>query len=168
MLSTFSKSSWEQDSEDTYRTWCRLNGQAPVIERASFRKAGPSAREAAEKLLDQSLKIDAVLVLEELHGKAFLEAALDRGFTPPKDLLIAVAADGIEAIVAAPSLTAINLDPNQQSSSAVELLIRALEGDDCVPSLIVPARIIVRESTMPHAAARPERSGTASKRQRTP
>jgi DNA-binding LacI/PurR family transcriptional regulator len=159
LLSTVSKSSWERVSEETYRTWCRMRGQEPVVERASFRKAGPSAREAADRLLSRAAPIDAVLVLEELHGKAFLDAALERGLQPPRDLLIAVAADGIEAMIAAPSLTAINLNPDQQASAATEILIQLMNGGSSVASQIVPARIVIRDSTARDDGKRPAPRG---------
>ena len=128
-------------------------GQArirPIIERAAdlSERAG---YDAAIDLLGRRHPPDAIVAAVERQAIGVLAAARELGLRVPQDLGVIGGGNSYLARAATPSLTSIDVQPDQQGSAAVELArlaIDAAAGQAPSPdSMTIEARLEVRDST---------------------
>jgi DNA-binding LacI/PurR family transcriptional regulator len=146
---------WSAGDEalQAYEAWCAQHGATPRVIPVPVAEAGSrdaiirATFDITNELLAPANRPHAVIGLFEDFGPAMLEAARARGVHVPHELLVAQDVDGLKAQLMHPSLTAIDLHPNEQVTEAVRLL---LDDDRRGPlALTTPTTLRVRESTSP-------------------
>jgi DNA-binding LacI/PurR family transcriptional regulator len=112
-----------------------------------------AARDAAGPLLDE--RPTAVLCDDDVIAAGLYLAARERGLRIPRDLSVVGFDDMDFARVLSPPLTTVALDAEQLGASAFELLEARMAGRSTHRRVVLPAELLVREST---AAPRPTAS----------
>ncbi len=151
--------SYTADVARAFRSWCDQHSVPPQIteladltERAGFA--------AASQLLTLADPPDAIYATYDRPAYGTLLAAQAHDVRVPDDLLlVSTATESAVAPPARPSLTVLNLHPDQIGQRAAEMLVDLVEGRE--PSqrqVIVPTRVVARASTRRSRRAAP--SGT--------
>ncbi|MEU8144878.1 GH1 family beta-glucosidase [Nonomuraea sp. NPDC048901] len=131
----------------------RLTGHRNALERAGahplIATADPtleSGAAAARRLLADNPRLDAVFATSDHLAIGALRAARQAGRRVPDDLAIAGFDDIDAAACTTPSLTTVQAPVAEQAMALARLLLSRLEGRHTT-SVIVPTRLVVREST---------------------
>lgn len=113
----------------------------------------PSGYSAMTSLLDQ--RPDAVFAASDAMALGAMRALRDAGLEVPGDVAVA-GFDGFAASESSsPPLTTVRQPVGETAQRAVDLLNRLIRGDVEPPVAdIVPVELVVRGSTLPHAAGR--------------
>jgi DNA-binding LacI/PurR family transcriptional regulator len=146
---------WSSGHEaiEAYRAWMRARDQFPRISVA--RMTGSAAREhisraafdTARELLSGDERPDAIIGLYEHFGRAIIDAAEAVRLRVPEDVLVAQDVDGPKAQLNRPAITALDLNPVAQITTAVEQLIALVQGDEPVRRLTTPVTLHERATT---------------------
>ncbi|OIV38483.1 LacI family transcriptional regulator [Mangrovactinospora gilvigrisea] len=155
LLTGTSTDTYTRLSTNAYLAWCESVGQDPVYETYRAHDACASAG-AADRLLSRPDRPDAVYGLFDPNGTDLLSAARRYGLRVPDDLLLVCCSESDAYTATDPPVTTLSLRPRQIGTTAVQLLIDAIEGEDTGAPLqqIVPTELIVRASSQ----RRPARS----------
>lgn len=137
---------WFDDALRAYENWCVETGAAPVVRHLDLDRPGDAAAGAVADLLDEGIRIDAVLALPTNAALGVLDAAARRGLRVPADLRVVAGVDGPLMAAARPAVTALDLRPDELGERAVRLLLARLAGGAPGPDLI-EARLHARAST---------------------
>jgi LacI family transcriptional regulator len=110
--------------------------------------------QAMTELLDHAPDLTAVFVLNDLMALGALEAARSVGRCIPDDLSVIGFDDIPFAALSNPPLTTVGQPIRQLGEQAADLLLRAIQGGEppaveasAQPNVLLPNRLIVREST---------------------
>jgi DNA-binding LacI/PurR family transcriptional regulator len=140
--------SYVLDVRAGYEDWCARHGVEPQIAIAGKNLTEGAGYSAALELLDLPERPDAIYATLDRLALGVLLAAQSRGVRVPEDMLVAGNTDSEAGRWARPSLTALNLHPEQIGRNAVELLVGLVEGrEPAEPHVLVPTRLIPRAST---------------------
>jgi LacI family transcriptional regulator len=104
-------------------------------------------RGAASQLLASPEPPDAIIATAEQYAEGALQACGAHGLRVPDDVLLAVVNDSRVAQLSRPPITAVDLMPEQQATSAIEMLLSLVEGRPVAGPTLVPSTIHVRRST---------------------
>jgi LacI family transcriptional regulator len=106
--------------------------------------------QAAEKLLQDSKRPTALLVVNDLLAMGVMRAAVDLGLNIPQDVSVVGYDDIPFARYLTPRLTTVSKDPVGLGREAVKLLLaRIQEPDRPQQTINLPPRVMIRESTGP-------------------
>jgi LacI family transcriptional regulator len=121
----------------------------PAFVVASDFQVGPAVQ-AAATLLDLPERPTAVFAFNDSIAFGVLRAARDRGLRVPEDLSV-VGFDDIEpATLVTPALTTVRQPLGEIGRTAVNVLVRLLDGRASeTPHIELATRLVVRESTAP-------------------
>lgn len=112
-----------------------------------------SAREACTRLLDLPDPPDAVTCASDVMAIAAMVAIEEAGLHVPEDIAVTGFDDADFAAGVRPSLTTVRQDAAGLGTAAAEAILRMLEHPDASPpTLVLPAEVIIRESSGPAAA----------------
>jgi LacI family transcriptional regulator len=140
-----------EDRRAAYRAALAAAGVQPdpAFEVASDFQVGPAVQ-AAATLLDLPEPPTAIFAFNDSIAIGALRAARDRGLRVPEDLSV-VGFDDIEpAILVTPTLTTVRAPLSELGRTAVNVLVRLLEGRASeTPHIELATRLVVRESTAP-------------------
>lgn len=141
--------SYTFDVEHAYRAWCAQRGAEPLVKQAAQDLTERAGYAAASELLALPDPPDAIFATYDRLAFGSLLAADARGVRVPDDLLLATTATESEAPDhARPSLTTLDLHPEEIGRSAAGLLVELLEEQEPVRRHVnVPHRVIARAST---------------------
>jgi LacI family transcriptional regulator, repressor for deo operon, udp, cdd, tsx, nupC, and nupG len=103
------------------------------------------AVEVATKLLSEQDRPDAIVAYNDLYALAVLQVCQQMGLRVPQDVAVTGYDDIIQSEQSTPSLTTIRVDKEALGKEGVRLLLHPKVRQQ--PHLIVPVRLIVREST---------------------
>lgn len=139
---------YAMEIHSTYTAFCIERKQRPRVVFAR-RALGESAGfTAAIKLLDEGAP-DAILGGLDRLALGALLAANTRNIAVPDSLLVVAYSDSPLNLQASPSVTALQLHPDQIGARAVQILIDMIEGRNQTDRHVeVPVRLIARGSTM--------------------
>ncbi|MFI6727429.1 LacI family transcriptional regulator [Streptomyces sp. R-74717] len=130
-----------------YRGWCAARGCTARVTYAADAGNGPVVR-AVDSALTAVERPDALFVVAELSPPLVLEAARRHGYDVPGDLLVVCVSEDSTAEHTEPPISTLSLQPREVAEAGIELLVAALESGDEVPSgVLVPTRLLVRESS---------------------
>ena len=103
---------------------------------------------AVDALLERTPDVDAVFAPNDVMALGALRSLRRHGRRVPDDVAVAGVDDIAEARYAAPTLTTVAIDRTFIAETALDLLLRRVEGDDAPPRTVVaPHRLVVRESS---------------------
>jgi DNA-binding LacI/PurR family transcriptional regulator len=140
--------SYTRDVEVTFRSWCATHRIESLIVRARDFTEGAGFA-AAQDLFNRRTPPDAIYATYDRLAYGTLLAAQARGVQVPEQLLlVATATESAGASRVRPSLTVLNLYPEQIGEHAAALLIDLVEGREPTQrQIIVPTRVVPRAST---------------------
>ncbi|MES1263076.1 MAG: LacI family DNA-binding transcriptional regulator [Peristeroidobacter soli] len=122
-----------------------------------------AAYRTVRDLADGSARFDAIFAASDVIAISAIRALTDAGRSVPRDVAV-VGFDGIAlAAHTNPPLTTVRQDLEQGAKLLVDLVFRRIAGEKTA-SVVMPAQLIVRESSAPVAATR-RRSNKAAVRQ---
>lgn len=141
--------SYTVDVERAYREWCATQGTAPLIKTTAEDLTERAGYAAASELLALEEPPDAIFATYDRLAFGTLLAAEARGVSVPGELLLATTATESQAPEQAnPSLTTLNLHPQEIGRAAARLLVDLLDGRAPVEEHVhVPHRVVARAST---------------------
>ena len=120
-------------------------GLAPgPIEHGDFTMA--AGRSAATRMLAASTQLDGLFAANDLMAAAAIQVFTEAGLRVPEDIAVVGFDDSEVAIRTRPNLTTMTNPASQLCSRAAELLIEALGGSKPATEVILPSRLIVRDS----------------------
>lgn len=116
-----------------------------VLEVGADEKDG---QKAMEKVLDLGLNFDAVFSFTELQALGAKKVLQSRAFHIPEDIAIACMSGTKLSTLVHPELTAVEQPLEQMASEAVRLLLNKItDPNSCVEKVVLPANMLIREST---------------------
>lgn len=133
--------------------WCEALDAAGVEPTIAVCQHGwtTSALDAARSLLDRTDRPTALLCYSDAFAIAAARVAHDLGLRVPEDVSIVGFDDSTLAAAANPPLTTIRQDVGRKARTAVTTLLALLAGETPEP-VVLPAELVVRESTAPPPA----------------
>lgn len=102
---------------------------------------------AVKEVLDRGTKPDALFCFNDLMAVGALSVLHERGIRVPDDIALVGWDDIEEARYTWPPLTSVRPDKRQIAETAVDLLLRQLNGEEVVAEMYVDYRLEVRAST---------------------
>lgn len=111
------------------------------------------ARSAIAALAGSEDVPDGIICANAPMALGALRALQDRGLEVPRDVSVIVCEDVPDNPYLVPSLTSVDADLDLLGRTAVDLLIRLLQGEETPATTRLPHRLIVRESSLPSEAA---------------
>nr|WP_240776870.1 LacI family DNA-binding transcriptional regulator [Nonomuraea basaltis] len=133
-----------QDRMAGHRTALGRAGLQPLLALADLTRS--SGAVATRRLLGDEPALDAVFAASDQLAIGALQAAREAGRRVPEDLAI-VGFDDIDAASATtPGLTTVRVPVADQALAVARLLLSRLEGRH-TESVVLPARVVVRDST---------------------
>ncbi|MFK0173651.1 LacI family DNA-binding transcriptional regulator [Streptomyces sp. NPDC090306] len=117
-----------------------------LVAEADFNESG--GYEAARRLLDQHPDLDAIFAASDNMAAGALRALRDAGRGVPDDVSVVGFDDAPVAGLMTPRLTTVRQPIRQLGSEMARMLLALINGEDPSP-LILPTRLVVRESTAP-------------------
>jgi DNA-binding LacI/PurR family transcriptional regulator len=155
LMTTPTVISYSVDVELAYRDWCAEHDMAPLVTKTDQQLTESAGYAAASKLLSRAKPPDAIFATYDRLAFGTLLSADARGVRVPEDLLLAMTAtESSRGRAAGPSVTALNLHPDEIGQRAVELLIDLVEGTADSGEVLVPTTVIPRASTKRPASSR--------------
>jgi signal transduction histidine kinase/DNA-binding LacI/PurR family transcriptional regulator/DNA-binding response OmpR family regulator len=104
-------------------------------------------RQAIRQIISQGSKFTAVLASNDRSAIGVLDGLRQAGYVVPQDIALIGFDDRLEARAQMPSLTTVHYPMFGLGYQAVELLLRAIEGESVNDELVrIPTRLVVRES----------------------
>ena len=107
----------------------------------------PSGTEAVELLLDaRKLHIEAIVAANDYMALDAMQALQARGVRVPEDIAVVGFDNQKETRVVTPPLTTAQLRERELGQKAVEVLLDMLEGKNVPEQVILPTKLVVRQS----------------------
>ena len=104
-------------------------------------------RQAIRQIISQGSKFTAVLASNDRSAIGVLDGLRQAGYGIPQDIALIGFDDRLEARAQVPSLTTVHYPMFGLGYQAVELLLRAIEGESVIDELVrIPTRLVIRES----------------------
>jgi DNA-binding LacI/PurR family transcriptional regulator len=92
--------------------------------------------------------LDALVCFDDKLALGAMDALRARGLRVPDDIAVAGFDDIPFAAVSNPRLTTVAQPSAEMGRLAVEMILQAIETDELPPSILLPTRLVVRESTV--------------------
>jgi DNA-binding LacI/PurR family transcriptional regulator len=147
LLTGTSTDTYTRLSTEAYLHWCERVRQEPLYEAYPAHDAAAGAL-AADRLLARPDRPDAVYGLFDPNGTDLLAAARRYGLRVPEDLLLVCCSESDVYATTEPPISTLSLKPARIGTTAVNLLIDAIEDAGPVPTgQLMPTELIVRASS---------------------
>jgi LacI family transcriptional regulator len=140
--------------ERGWREALRLGGITPPADwfvQAGFMES--DGYRAMKKLLGVRPRIDAVFAVNDPAAIGAMKAIWEAGLRVPEDIAVVGVGDIAMVDMLRVPLTTVSWSRKEQGLNAAELLLNELDSpsDDAPSRVIIPPRLVVRESSKPHA-----------------
>ncbi|WP_445487826.1 LacI family DNA-binding transcriptional regulator [Niallia sp. 03133] len=132
-----------------YEDVMKKNGQNPITYEIHETFNQKSHHEVAKKILDEVPDVDGVFASNDLFAASFISEAKARGKKIPQDIKV-IGYDGTETSQSLfPDLTTIQQPIRLLAESAVEILLKQMDGDFSDKPLQVkhPVKLLLRKTT---------------------
>jgi LacI family transcriptional regulator len=132
---------------DGYRTALREAGlwfDPELLEHCAPDSAGGYT--AAQAILQRRPKLDALIGFNDMVAIGALQYLQQNGYTVPDDVAVIGFDDIPLAAMVRPALSSVRADLTQLGRSAVEHLLRLIEGDETVGDELIEPQLVSRES----------------------
>ena len=104
-------------------------------------------RQAIQEIIHRGEKFTAVIASNDRSAMGVLEGLRKNGFVVPQDVALIGFDDRLEARALVPSLTTVHYPMFGLGYQAVELLLKAINGESVIQELVrIPTRLVIRES----------------------
>jgi signal transduction histidine kinase/DNA-binding LacI/PurR family transcriptional regulator/AraC-like DNA-binding protein/CheY-like chemotaxis protein len=104
-------------------------------------------RQAIQQIIDQGVNFTAVLASNDRSAIGVLDGLHQVGLVVPQDIALIGFDDRLEARTLIPPLTTVHYPMFSVGYQAVELLLKAIEGESIINELLrIPTRLVIRES----------------------
>jgi DNA-binding LacI/PurR family transcriptional regulator len=147
VIATARRRSYVADIIDGYAEWSRRRGTEPIVVELSEPPSEAAAGRAARRLLSRPDPPDAFYATYDRLALGVLREMRRIGLAVPRDIGIASAVDGDVLRWVEPSITAADIKPALLGSHAISMLVDLVEGTPVSASVLVPSRLVVRQST---------------------
>ncbi|WP_336652833.1 MULTISPECIES: LacI family DNA-binding transcriptional regulator [unclassified Leucobacter] len=141
---------WNLGSQRTLAEWSRERGQRPLVislPEAEGERVGDTVIDAFFSG-DPAEHPDGIFCLTGRHAAGVTEAAIRRGIRVPEDLLVAAGSGAMQNRTSKPTVTTLDLHPEETAQLAVEIAVALVEGRPVASPVAVPAATLdIREST---------------------
>lgn len=141
---------WNLATESAMIAWWRSRGQEPLL----FSAPEAEGESAGDSILnhflggDEDDRPDAIFCLTGRHAAGVSAQAIRRGIRVPEDLLVAAASGSVQNRVSRPSVTSLDIRPEESAHQAVAAAIALAEGRPVqAPLSVPPPALVIREST---------------------
>nr|WP_243751863.1 substrate-binding domain-containing protein [Leucobacter weissii] len=146
------RNAWNLTAKRAYVEWCGARGREPIIYENPETRGEAAGERIAAEAFDRVDRVerrpDAIYCLTGRHASGLVAAARSRGIRVPEDLLVAAGSDALQNRTGRPTVTAMDLRPEETARRAVELAVQLFEGSDAELPTSAPGGILrVREST---------------------
>ena len=125
-------------------------GLDPVAAAAARRVERGVGRQAVGVLLARNIDVDAVVCGSDQIARGAADTLREAGRQVPQDVALAGFDNwDVIALASRPPLTSIDMDLEGLGRAAAELLLKAIEGDHSPGIHAHPAKLVIRDSTVP-------------------
>jgi DNA-binding LacI/PurR family transcriptional regulator len=146
---------WGPQLEAAYVAWSERERREMRVAEVPIASIRDDVHDVAASMLDAADRPDGIIVAPQDGAIGVLRAAQERGLRVPRDLLVASCVDSPAQAAAAPSITATDLQPDVLGRTAMRLLADVLaDRAEYGQRAVVPARLVIRESTLRRASDR--------------
>ena len=119
-----------------------------VLCRPGRRSTEAETEEMVQSILRAGMQIDGILASSDRSAFGAMTALHSVGLYVPEDVKLICFDNSPYSMMAAPTITALDRNPDLLAQTACELIIRRLSGDTGIPLRnIVPVSIVKRDST---------------------
>jgi DNA-binding LacI/PurR family transcriptional regulator len=144
-------------SRERFLGWREVLAEAgiePIVQAAQFRPR-ESVETSARELLDRPDRPTAVLCFSDVFALATIKVAHSLGLRVPQDLSVVGYDDSPLAVASDPQLTTVHQEVAAKGHAAVRALMAVMVPgrQDIVERVMLPASLVVRESTAPPPGA---------------
>ena len=95
----------------------------------------------------EELPFDAVVCSNDELALGLIRALKEKGFNVPKDCLVAGFDNILKSSLSTPSLTTINIDWDMCGAEIAKMALNILEKKEIDKKVIIPAELVIRDST---------------------
>lgn len=144
------RNDWNLGSQITLAEWCAARGQRPLVISVPEVEGERVGDSVIEHFFggDPAEHPDGIFCLTGRHAAGVTAAAIRRGIRVPEDLLVAAGSGAVQNRTSHPTVTTLDLHPEEIAQVAVETAVRLAEGRPLErPISTPPATLDVREST---------------------
>jgi len=142
---------------DRYRGFCLAHEEAGLVPdpalQADAITTEQAGHDAMAALIAQGHRFDAVFAASDLIAIGAMHALAERGLSVPGDVAVVGFDDITAAGLASPPLTTVVQDARLAGATLVDTLLAQLRGE-APPCTTLPARLVVRKSSVSDAAPR--------------
>jgi signal transduction histidine kinase/DNA-binding LacI/PurR family transcriptional regulator/AraC-like DNA-binding protein len=104
-------------------------------------------RQAIQRIIDRGVKFTAVMASNDRSALGVLDGLHQAGFVVPQDVALIGFDDRLETRAQKPPITTVHYPMFGLGYQAVELLLRAINGESVIDELVrIPTRLVIRES----------------------
>lgn len=107
-----------------------------------------SALYTMSHMLSQGSMPDALFSISDRMAAGAIRAAKDKGIKIPEDIAVAGFDNTDISYISEPQITTVSQSPSQMGKAAMELMIKRLSGEGDIDNIIVPHKLIIRQSTI--------------------
>lgn len=132
---------------DGFETWARTTDPSALGRMESGDFSREFGHQAARRLLADDSSIDAIVCANDLLALGALDAATDLAIDVPSRLAVTGFDDVNIATVSRPTLTTVRQPVADIVETAIDILLRAIEGEeDQQNDILLPVELIIRGS----------------------
>ncbi|TNM41205.1 LacI family transcriptional regulator [Nocardioides albidus] len=142
------RNEWNLRSVAVYERWCAHRRMTPSTVRVPEELDG-GGHQAAGRLLDAGAVPDGVYALTSDHALGLVAGFAERGLRVPDDVRVVAGSDAESLRSARPTISSIDLEPEELARRAVEALAARLGGRPPPPVGRPVGHLVVRASSAP-------------------
>lgn len=142
------RNSWNIETEASYRQWCSVRKQKPLIMVQQETRGLSGGRTLGDEVLSMAERPDAVYCLTGRHAAGLMARLEEAGLGSPRDIMIVAGSDSEQTRNSVPPISAVDLRPEALARAAVAALVEQLGGDPVRSADTgADAHLIVRRSS---------------------
>lgn len=111
-----------------------------------IRPASTEIDESLEEICQRALNYTAIMCVSDLYAVTLMAALTDRGIRIPEGISIAGFDDNMLGSLHRPALTTVHQDVKKKGVVAAQTLLRKLKGEKTEKQIILPTRLVIRDS----------------------
>ena len=143
------RNAWNLDSEAAYRDWAAQHRMTARVVRQPEAAGVDGGRTALRQLMAEDPDPpDAIYCLTGRHARGVLEELQHLGLDVPGGTQLVAGSDSEQTRSSTPPISALDLEPELIATATVERLRRQIEGRTPAGPVPLPARLVLRGTTL--------------------